>query len=78
MKKFLLAIAVLMTAFSVDAQTLTGREIVKKVKDNPDGETRYAKLDLVLEKANGSKRERKVESWAMDIGEDTKTMMFFT
>ncbi|MBQ4406529.1 MAG: outer membrane lipoprotein-sorting protein [Bacteroidales bacterium] len=78
MKKFLLAIAVLMTAFSVDAQTLTGREIVKKVKDNPDGETRYAKMDLVLEKANGSKRERKVESWAMDIGEDTKTMMFFT
>jgi hypothetical protein len=41
---------------------MSGREIVKKMKDNPDGETRYSMLDLVLEKANGSKRERKVES----------------
>lgn len=78
MKKILLAIAVLMAAYSVDAQNLSGRDIIKKVKDNPDGETRYSKLDLVLEKSNGSKRERKVESWAMDIGDDTKTMMFFT
>lgn len=78
MKKLFLLAAVLLAAYSVDAQTLSGRNIVKKVKDNPDGNTRYAKMDLVLEKANGSKRERKVESWAMDIGEDTKTMMFFT
>ena len=78
MKKLFLLAAVLLAAYSVDAQTLSGRDIVKKVKDNPDGNTRYAKMDLVLEKANGSKRERKVESWAMDIGEDTKTMMFFT
>ena len=78
MKKLFLLAAVLLAAYSVDAQTLSGRDIVKKVKDNPDGNTRYAKMDLVLEKANGSKRERKVESWAMDIGDDTKTMMFFT
>ena len=78
MKKLFLLAAVLLAAYSVDAQTLSGRDIVKKVKDNPAGNTRYAKMDLVLEKANGSKRERKVESWAMDIGEDTKTMMFFT
>ncbi len=78
MKRILLMAAVLMAAVSVDAQSLSGRDIVKKVKDNPDGDTRYAKMDLVLQKANGSKRERKVESWAMDIGEDTKTMMFFT
>ncbi|MBP5365097.1 MAG: outer membrane lipoprotein-sorting protein [Bacteroidales bacterium] len=78
MRKIMLFAAALLAAYSAEAQTLTGRDIVKKVKDNPDGETRYAKMDLVLEKANGSKRERKVESWAMDIGEDTKTMMFFT
>ena len=74
----MLAIAVLMAAVSVDTQSLSGRDIIKKVKDNPDGDTRYSKLDLVLEKSNGSKRERKLESWAMDIDEDTKTMMFFT
>ncbi|MBQ9212399.1 MAG: outer membrane lipoprotein-sorting protein [Bacteroidales bacterium] len=78
MKKAFLTLAAILTAFSLNAQNLSGRDIIKKVKDNPNGETRYAKLDLVLEKSNGSKRERKVESWAMDIGEDTKTMMFFT
>ena len=49
MKKLMLAIAVMLTAFSVEAQTLSGREIVKKMKDNPDGDTRYSMLDLVLE-----------------------------
>jgi len=78
MKKILFIAAIMMAAFSADAQTMSGREIVKKMKDNPDGDTRYSMLDLVLEKANGSKRERKVESWSIDVGEDTKTMMFFT
>ena len=78
MRKILFFAALVLAAYSVDAQNLSGRDIIKKVKDNPDGDTRYAKMNLVLEKANGSKRERKVESWAMDIGKDTKTMMTFT
>lgn len=47
MKKLFLLAAVLLAAYSVDAQSLSGRDIVKKVKDNPDGNTRYAKMDLV-------------------------------
>jgi hypothetical protein len=78
MRKILFLAALVLAAYSTDAQNLSGRDIIKKVKDNPDGDTRYAKMNLVLEKANGSKRERKVESWAMDIGKDTKTMMTFT
>ena len=78
MRKILFFAALVLAAYSADAQNLSGRDIIKKVKDNPDGDTRYAKMNLVLEKANGSKRERKVESWAMDIGKDTKTMMTFT
>ena len=78
MRKILFLAALVLAAYSADAQNLSGRDIIKKVKDNPDGDTRYAKMNLVLEKANGSKRERKVESWAMDIGKDTKTMMTFT
>ncbi len=70
--------AIMIAAYTVDAQSLTGRDIVKKVKDNPDGDTRYSMMDLSLVKANGSKRERKVESWSIDVGDDTKTMMFFT
>ena len=68
MRKILFLAALVLAAYSADAQNLSGRDIIKKVKDNPDGDTRYAKMNLVLEKANGSKRERKVESWAMDIG----------
>ncbi|MCR5456134.1 MAG: outer membrane lipoprotein-sorting protein [Bacteroidales bacterium] len=78
MKKLFLLAAVLFAAYTVEAQTLSGRDIVKKVKDNPDGDTRYSMMDLALVKANGSKRERKVESWSIDVGNDTKTMMFFT
>ena len=62
---------------SVFAQE-TGRSIMQKAKDNPDGETRYAQMELTLIKKNGSKRERKLESWAKDESKDTKKMMFFT
>ena len=61
MRKILFFAALVLAAYSVDAQNLSGRDIIKKVKDNPDGDTRYAKMNLVLEKATGSKRERKVE-----------------
>lgn len=51
---------------------------MQMVKDRPDGDTRYAQMELTLVKKNGSKRERKVESWSMDISNDTKMVMFFT
>ena len=60
------------------AQQLTGREIVQKVKNRPDGDTRYAEMELTLKKKNGSARQRKITSWAMDEGKDTKKIMFFT
>ena len=79
MKKtiFILAVA-LMGGIAVSAQNLSGRDIAQKVKDRPDGNTRYAELELTLKKKNGSTRQRKVTSWAMDEGKDTKKMMFFT
>lgn len=60
------------------AQQLTGREIVQKVKNRPDGDTRYAEMELTHKKKNGSARQRKITSWAMDEGKDTKKIMFFT
>ena len=60
------------------AQQLTGREIVQKVKNRPDGDTRYAEMELTLKKKNGSARQRKITSLAMDEGKDTKKIMFFT
>ena len=82
MKKYLLAIAILSIfnfQFSIsEAQNLTGREIVQRVKDRADGNSRYAEMQLTLVKKNGDKRERKMKSWAMDEGKDTKKIMFFT
>ena len=49
---------------SAEAQNLTGRDIVQRVKDRPDGNTRYAEMQLTLVKKNGDKRERKMVSWA--------------
>ena len=82
MKKILF-IAALLSIFNFQfsncqAQKLTGRDIVQKVKDRPDGDTRYGEMELTLVKKNGSTRQRKVTSWAMDEGKDTKKMMFFT
>lgn len=79
MKKALFILAACMMAtFGANAQNLTGREIIQKVKDRPDGNTRYGEMELTIIKKNGSSRQRKVSSWAMDEGKDTKKMMFFT
>ena len=76
MKKILMIAALLCAAAQMDAQT--GRDIIQRVKDRPAGNTRYAEMQLTLMKKNGDKRERKMVSWAMDEGKDTKTIMFFT
>ena len=68
--------ALLLTAATSNAQT--GRDIIQRVKDRPDGDTRYAEMQITLIKKNGDKRERKMVSWAMDQGKDTKKIMFFT
>ena len=76
MKKSILIAALLCAAAQMNAQT--GRDIIQRVKDRPDGDTRYAEMQLTLVKKNGDKRERKMVSWAMDEGKDTKKIMFFT
>ena len=76
MKKYILIAAMLCAAAQMNAQT--GRDIIQRVKDRPDGNTRYAEMQLTLVKKNGDKRERKMVSWAMDEGKDTKKIMFFT
>lgn len=73
---------IILTALFVAVATLasaqTGRDIAQRVKDRPDGDTRYAEMQLTLIKKNGDQRERKMVSWAMDEGKDTKKIMFFT
>ena len=54
MKKIVLVLAAcLMAAGEISAQQLTGRDIIQKVKDRPDGNTRYGEMELTLKKKNG-------------------------
>lgn len=62
----------------LQAQGLTGRDIMQKVKDRDNGDTRSAQMTMTLTNKNGRARERKLSSFSMDIGKDTKTIMFFT
>ena len=77
MKKYAF-IAALFLAAAAQLNAQTGRDIVQRVKNRPDGTTRYAEMQLTLVKKNGDKRDRKMVSWAMDEGKDTKKIMFFT
>ena len=65
-------------SLGAEAQTLDGRTIVQMVNDRADGDTRSSDMELTLVKKNGSTRQRKLSSWAMDEGKDTKKIMFFT
>ena len=77
--KFTKTAATIIVALSamVSAETLTGRDIVQKVHDRPDGDTRSSELSMTLINKSGAKRERKITSFAMDVGKDTKQIMFF-
>ena len=58
MKKIVLLLAACMLAAGeMNAQKLSGREIIQKVKDRPDGNTRYAEMELTLRKKNGTTYE---------------------
>jgi len=79
MKRTLLELAaiVLLSAATVSAQTLSGRDIMQNVKDRPDGDSRHSQMTLKLVNKNNKVRERKVESYSIDMGKDEKTIMFF-
>ncbi len=79
MKKITTLFAILiMATMGVNAQT--GRDVMQKVKDRPDGDTRSMEMTMQLINKNGKVRERKIVSYSMDYGKDmndSKTLMFF-
>jgi len=77
MKK-LIAVTVLAFSASVFAGELSGREIMEKVSNAPDGDSRSSELEMKLISKNGSVRERKITSYSLDEGKITKQIMFFT
>lgn len=56
---------------------LTGREIIQMVEDSPDGENRKSLMTMELINHRGASRERTILSYSMDLGKDSKSIMFF-
>ena len=52
----------------INAQGLTGRDVIQKVKNRPDGDTRYGELELVLKK----KKHNASEYWVFMAKNSTK------
>ncbi|QGY47585.1 outer membrane lipoprotein-sorting protein [Maribellus comscasis] len=80
LKFYTLLFCLVVVTTNIQAQTLNGREIIQKVKDRPDGDTRSSEMTMQLINKRGSIRERKVISYSMDFGrnmKDRKTLMFF-
>ena len=77
-RHFILSLIALMAVGGAQAAQLSGREIMQKVKNRADGDSRYAAIEMTLIQKSGHKRVRKLESWAMDSGKDTKKIMFVT
>ena len=77
-KHFTLLLIAILAVCGAQAAGLSGRDIMQKVRNRADGDTRYATIEMTLIQKSGHKRVRKLESWAMDVGKDTKKIMFFT
>ena len=61
------------TAFSQQ----TARDIIQMVQDKPDGENRKSVMTMKLVNRRGAVRERTLLSYSMDLGKDSKSVMFF-
>jgi len=62
---------------AADETNPSGREIMEWVDTRDDGDQAVQDLKMVLIDKNGSKRNRTIRSYRMDVGEDTRSIMFF-
>ena len=72
----MLAAALILNSAGAKAQP-TGRDIMLRADERPDGETRKSVMTMELVNKRGSKRVRTMQSYSMDEGKDTKSIMFF-
>jgi outer membrane lipoprotein-sorting protein len=61
----------------VRSQEPTGKEIMTKEDNRPDGDDRKSIMTMTLINKQGSQRVRQVESFSKDYGEDKKSVMVF-
>ena len=75
-KLSILLFSLLSVEFALQKE-FTGREIMQKVDERPDGDTRKSLMTMELINKRGSKRVRSMLSYSKDFGKDKKTIMFF-
>ena len=61
----------------IAAQELTGKEIIKKVYEQPTGDDQVADLTMTLTNKSGKQRVRKIKQYTKDLGTVEKSIMFF-
>ncbi len=61
----------------IQAQELTGREIVEKVYNLPTGEDQTSNLTMTLINKSGKQRVRIIKQFTKDMGDVEKSIMFF-
>ncbi len=62
---------------NINAQKLTGLEIMQKVYDRPTGNDMEALLTMTLVNSSGEQRVRKIKQYIRDFGPVEKKIMFF-
>ncbi len=70
--------AVVVAIFATSASfAQTGREIMLKADNRPEAKTTESSITLKIINKKGKERLRKLKSYSTEVGEDTKTLMFF-
>ncbi len=64
--------------FNINAQKLTGKQIIEKVYNRPSGDDQSSNLTMTLINAQGKQRVRKLKQYLKDNGTVEKKIMFFT
>lgn len=59
------------------AQDVSGRDIMVRVDERPDGDDRTSELSMTLVNRRGRERIRRVVSWRKDYGKDSRKLMRF-
>jgi len=75
----ILVAVIIATGFisQIQAQELTGREIVEKVYNLPTGEDQTSNLTMTLINKSGKQRVRIIKQFSKDMGDVEKSIMFF-
>ena len=66
-----------LSVVSIHGAELTGRDIMVKVDERPDGDEQRSVMKMTLINRRGKTRERSLLMYTKDYGKDSKSLMYF-